>query len=68
LGVIIFIICNQKFGFETKESIKDTILLNQEKDIVYSGIDHLFQKYKNTEPTKYKHNIFDKIYILEKNK
>lgn|SRR5699024_147060 len=63
---ILFNICGEKFTFMKERSMSDTLSVGEHNKINYSDIDYFIRIFKNQEPTKYKHNIFDKIYIVVK--
>ncbi|HLR26611.1 MAG TPA: hypothetical protein VK112_12150 [Fodinibius sp.] len=66
MNYILYNICGEEFTFMKQRSVADTLSFGDQKKINYSDIDCLIQRFKNTEPARYKHNNFDKIYIVEK--
>src|SRR5699024_6879995 len=66
MNYILYNICGEEFTFMKQRSVADTLSFGDQKKINYSDIDCLIRRFKNTEPARYKHNIFDKIYIVEK--
>ncbi|MCW9706978.1 hypothetical protein [Fodinibius salsisoli] len=62
----IFDICSEEFVFVKNKASKDTLVLRKRSDIQFQDIGFLTEAYKNAKPKKFKHNIFDQIYIVEK--
>lgn len=67
LGIVIFNICSQKFGFDPTESTKETLSVDEARNINYSKIHSLIDNYESLKPKRFKHHVYNRNYLLEKN-
>jgi len=63
---IIFNICEEEFVFVKQRATKDTLSSKQAGKIEYSDLKYLNNRYEDSKPRKFKHNVFETIYIIEK--
>lgn len=63
---LIFYICSEELVFVKNEASSDTLSSAKAFDRIPRDIDYLINVYKNTKPKKFKHNVFDAIYLIEK--
>tara|TARA_R110000868_G_scaffold47429_1_gene155557 strand:- start:904 stop:1200 length:297 start_codon:yes stop_codon:yes gene_type:complete len=63
-NIINFKICNETFGFNQTKSFRDNCSIKKLKNIKLIDLDYLIRKYNSLY--EFKHDIFAKIYLIEK--
>jgi len=63
-GKIIFHICDEKFLFDPKKQKKDTCSIKSLKNINFTNLDYIKDKYQ--KGNDFKHHVFKQIIIVEK--